>query len=117
MGTETFDRGAEDSSHICLHATLYAVTRKGNQFISRIIAADETWCHHFDPASKYMRMEWRRLSSVRSKKARSSTRVGKVIFMCFFDVDGPLLLEWLLAGWSTTVGMATGTNYWHDCQC
>ncbi|GFT94098.1 jerky protein [Nephila pilipes] len=35
----------------------------GNQFFSMIIAADETWCHHFDPATKSMSVEWQPPSS------------------------------------------------------
>ncbi|XP_035205820.1 uncharacterized protein LOC118180871 [Stegodyphus dumicola] len=66
-----------------------------NQFLSRIIAADETWCYDFDPAIKIMSMEWRHSSFARAKKARTSTTSGKVMLTCFFDVDGPLLLEWL----------------------
>ncbi|GFU00121.1 hypothetical protein NPIL_112931 [Nephila pilipes] len=65
----------------------------GNQFLSRIIAADETWCHHFDPATKNMSMEERHPSSPRLKKAYLSTRAGKIMLMCFFDVDDPMLLE------------------------
>ena len=37
-----------------------------------------------------------RLSS--PKKTRSSIRTGKVMLMCFFDENGPLMLEWLEMG-------------------
>ncbi|GFT14782.1 uncharacterized protein NPIL_77941 [Nephila pilipes] len=74
---------------------------KGSQFLSRIIAADETRCHHFDPATKIISMEWRHPSSPRPKKPRSSTRADKVMLTCFFEVDDPLLLDWLPA--DTTV--------------
>ena len=37
-----------------------------------------------------------RLSS--SKKTRSSIRAGKVMLTCFFDENGPLMLEWLETG-------------------
>ncbi|GFW46003.1 jerky protein [Trichonephila clavipes] len=41
-----------------------------NQFLSRIIAADETWWkHHFNPATKSMSMESRPTSFPRPKKA------------------------------------------------
>ncbi|XP_035211856.1 histone-lysine N-methyltransferase SETMAR-like [Stegodyphus dumicola] len=76
-----------------------------NQFLSRIIAADEAWFHQFDPATKSMGMEWRHSSSSHPKKARTSTTVGKAMLMCLFEVDGPLLLEWLPTG--TTVTAAT----------
>jgi histone-lysine N-methyltransferase SETMAR len=51
---------------------LLRYNEKGDHFLSRIVAADETWCHHFDPATKRMSMEWRHPSSPRPKKARSS---------------------------------------------
>ena len=38
---------------------------EGNNFLSRIVACDETWCHFFDPATKQMSMEWRHSSSPR----------------------------------------------------
>ncbi|GFS86249.1 hypothetical protein NPIL_489211 [Nephila pilipes] len=68
----------------------------GYQILSRIIDVDETWCHHFDPATKIMSMVWRHSSFPQPKKACSSNRAGKVTLACFYDVDGPLLLEWLL---------------------
>ncbi|GFU33429.1 hypothetical protein NPIL_272231 [Nephila pilipes] len=39
-----------------------------NQLLSRIIAADEIWGHHFDPATKSMSMEWRHPSSPGPKR-------------------------------------------------
>ena len=41
---------------------------EGNNFLSRILACDETWCHFFDPATKQMSMEWRHSGSLRPKK-------------------------------------------------
>ena len=32
---------------------------EGNNFLSRLVACDETWCHFFDPATKQMTMERR----------------------------------------------------------
>jgi len=73
---------------------------EGNNFLSWIVACDETWCHFFDLAMKQMRMEWRHSSSPRPKKTRSSIRAGKVMptFFFFFDGNGPLMLEWLEMG-------------------
>jgi len=69
---------------------------EGNNFLSQIVSFDETWCHFFDPATK--QMEWRHSGSPRPKKTRSSIRAGKVMLMCFFDGNGPLMLEWLEMG-------------------
>ncbi|GFT90877.1 hypothetical protein NPIL_560561 [Nephila pilipes] len=72
------------------HLMYYHEMRK--LFLLRIIAADEKLGNHFDP-NKSLSMEWRHHSSPQPKKASSSTRAGRVILTCFFDVDGILLLE------------------------
>jgi len=68
---------------ICFQHLLRYCT-EGNNFLSRIVACDETWCHFFDPATKQMSMEWRHSGSPRPNKARSSIRAGKVMLTCFF---------------------------------
>ncbi|GFT56709.1 hypothetical protein NPIL_580461, partial [Nephila pilipes] len=103
MGGETFDRGVKDSLHACFDHMRYH--DMGKQFLSRIIATDEVWCHHFDRATK-SRMEWRHPSSPLPKKARSSTRASKVMLTCFFEVDGPFLLKWLPTGTTVNVSKA-----------
>ncbi|KFM71358.1 hypothetical protein X975_11169, partial [Stegodyphus mimosarum] len=52
-----------------------------------------------------MNMKWQYSSFSRPKKARTSTKTGKVMLTSVFHVDGPLLLEWLPTG--TTVTAAT----------
>ena len=59
---------------------------EGNNFLSRIVAYDETWCHFFDPAKKQMSMEWRHSGSLRPKKTPSSIRAG--------EIDGHALFFW-----------------------
>jgi histone-lysine N-methyltransferase SETMAR len=70
----------------------------GEGFLEQIVTGDETWCHHFDPATKRMSQEWRHPGSPRPKKARSSATAGKVILTVFVDIHGPLLLEWMPVG-------------------
>ena len=41
---------------------------EGKNFLSRIVACDETWCHFFDWATKQMSMEWRHSGSPRPQK-------------------------------------------------
>ncbi|GFV94851.1 transposable element Tcb1 transposase [Trichonephila clavipes] len=65
--------------------TLRVTTKWGTNFF----APDETWRHHFYSAIKSMSMEWRHPSSPLPKKARSSTRAGKVMVTCFFDLEDP----------------------------
>ncbi|GFX14799.1 hypothetical protein TNCV_1485421 [Trichonephila clavipes] len=65
-----------------MSASMYHLMRyheTGNQFLSRIIAADELRCHYFDTATKRVTMEWRHPLFPRTKKARSSIGAGKVV--------------------------------------
>ena len=68
MDAETFDRGIEETLHVCFHAIHYAVLRNGESIPLKIIAADEVWSHHFDLATKSKNMEWQHSSSPRQQK-------------------------------------------------
>jgi hypothetical protein len=70
----------------------------GEGFLEKIVTWDETWCHHFDLATKRMSQEWKHPGSPRPKKARPSAMAGKVMLTVFVDIHGPLLLEWMLVG-------------------
>ncbi|GFS31754.1 jerky protein [Trichonephila inaurata madagascariensis] len=85
----------EQKIHLMSLSMQYLMQYHGmeSQFLLRIIAADETWCHHFDSATKSLNMEGRHSSSPRPKKAHSSIRAGKIVLTGFINVDGPLLLE------------------------
>ena len=72
---------------------------EGNNFMSQIVACDETWCHFIDPATKQMSMEWRHSGSPRPQKNsffNSSSESDAHVY--FFDKNGPLMLEWLETG-------------------
>jgi hypothetical protein len=71
---------------------------EGGGFFEQIVTGDETWCHHFDPATKQMSQERRHPESPRPKKARSSATAGKDMLTVFVDIHGPLLLEWMPVG-------------------
>ncbi|GFU57605.1 hypothetical protein TNCV_3637631 [Trichonephila clavipes] len=85
----------EQNIHLLSLSMKYLMQYHGmeSQFLLRIIAADETWCHHFDPATKSLSMEGWHSSSPRPKKALSSIKAGKIMLTGFINVDGPLLLE------------------------
>lgn len=68
---------------------------ENEQFLRRIVAGDETWCHHFEPEGKQSSMQWKHPSSPKPKKFRVQQSAGKVMLTVFFDIQGPLLLEFL----------------------
>ncbi|GFY03031.1 histone-lysine N-methyltransferase SETMAR [Trichonephila clavipes] len=64
-------------------------------FMKRIVTGDETWCHHYEPKTKRDSMQWKHALSPPPKKFRAVKSVGKVLLTVFFDVTGPLLVEFL----------------------
>ncbi|GFY36318.1 mariner Mos1 transposase [Trichonephila clavipes] len=64
-------------------------------FMKRIVTGDETWCHHYEPETKRDIMQWKHASSPTPKKFRAVKSAGKVLLTVFFDVQGPLLVEFL----------------------
>ena len=76
------------------HLQHYA--REGNEFLARVVAGDESWCHHFKPESKRQSLQWKHPGSPPPKKSKAiHTSAGKVILMFFFDQDVPLLIDFL----------------------
>ncbi|GFW15320.1 mariner Mos1 transposase [Trichonephila clavipes] len=64
-------------------------------FMKLIVTGDETWCHHYEPERKRDSMQWKHASSPPPKKFRTVKSAGKVLLTVFFDVQGPLLVEFL----------------------
>jgi len=56
--------------------------------VQRIVTGDETWVHHYEPASKCQSMWWKHTSSPRTKKFTSVPYAGKVMLM-FCSLMGP----------------------------
>ncbi|GFR80259.1 histone-lysine n-methyltransferase setmar-like protein [Elysia marginata] len=52
---------------------------EGDEFIQRIVTADESWLHHYDPESKRQSMEYRHKSSPSPRKFKVVTFVRKVM--------------------------------------
>ncbi|GFX00854.1 hypothetical protein TNCV_4578211 [Trichonephila clavipes] len=72
------DGRAEDSLYMSVSTQhLLRYHELGNRFLSRTIAADETWCYHFELDTKGLSLEWRHPFFPRTKKAQTSTRAGK----------------------------------------
>ncbi|KFD71727.1 hypothetical protein M514_04289 [Trichuris suis] len=55
-------------------------------FLLRIVTADELWIHHYDPES---------LEQSRTWKHKESPRAGKVLASVFWDTEGILLIDYL----------------------
>ena len=59
--------------------------KEGDDFLKRIITADETWVYYYDPETKMQSSQWKHTDSPPPKKARVSRTIGKHMFIVFFD--------------------------------
>jgi len=76
----------------------FFVRRDTNDFLSRLVSADENWLHHHDPETKQQLMVWRHSGSPRPKKFRVQKFPGKFLASIFWDQDGILLIDYLPKG-------------------
>ncbi|UYV83836.1 hypothetical protein LAZ67_X000351 [Cordylochernes scorpioides] len=76
-------------------ALLKRYEEEGDHFLDQIVTRDESWCYNYDPSTKRASMEWKRGDSPRPKKIRSQRSAGKVLLTIFWDVDGPICLDFL----------------------
>ena len=67
--------------------------RRDPTFLQRIVAADETWVHSFEPELKRQSAEWTAEGEERPMKARRSQWSFKVMHITFFDHLG-ILVDW-----------------------
>jgi hypothetical protein len=58
------------------------------KFLERIVTADETWLHHYEPESKARSMAWKHPTSPVAKKFRSQPSAGKIMLTVFCDMEG-----------------------------
>jgi hypothetical protein len=56
------------------------------QFLERIVTADETWLHHYEPESKAQSMAWKLPTSPVAKKFKSQPSAGKIMLTLFWDM-------------------------------
>ena len=59
--------------HCIDHLQRYA--RQRNEFLARVVAGDESWCHHFELESKRQSLQWKHPVSPPPKNPRPSTQV------------------------------------------
>ncbi|GFV39614.1 histone-lysine N-methyltransferase SETMAR [Trichonephila clavipes] len=64
-------------------------------FMKWIVTGDETWCHHYERETMRDSMQWKHASSQPPKKFRAMKSADKVFLTVFFDIQGPLLVEFL----------------------
>lgn len=69
--------------------------QEGDDFLERIITVDESWMHHYIPESKQASMEWRHSNSPPPKKFKTTPSAGKVMATVFWDIKGPILVDFL----------------------
>jgi hypothetical protein len=74
-----------------------------NQFcivtiLERIVTADETWLHHYEPESKALSMAWKRPTSSVAKKFKSQPSAGRIMLTFFWDMEGAVLINFTPKG-------------------
>ncbi|KAJ4427402.1 hypothetical protein ANN_25024 [Periplaneta americana] len=72
-------------------ALLHRYQRKGNDFLGRIVAMDETWTRSYEPNLKRQSNEWKHPGSPRPKKVRPTQSAVKEMFIVAYDIDGIIL--------------------------
>jgi hypothetical protein len=76
------------------------------QFLQRIVTADETWMHHYEPENKAQSMTWKRPSSPVAKKFKTQPSAGKIMLTLFWDMEGAILVPFTPKGETVS-----GQNY------
>ena len=75
---------------------------EGEDFLSRIVTADETWISLYEPESKEQSTMWKTLGSPSPKKFKVSRSTKKQMFIMFFDIHGVILSHAILQGQTVT---------------
>ena len=66
---------------------------EGDSFLDRIVTTDESMCNLFEPETKKESSVWRRSGSPPLLKARVIKSAQRVMFICFMDRKGMLLVH------------------------
>ena len=73
MGPEMPERGSKTSMVPVIWATSGIFSAPDpNDFLSQLVAMDETWLYHYDPETKQQSMEWRHSGSPHPQKIPSA---------------------------------------------
>jgi hypothetical protein len=68
------------------------------QFLERIVTADETWLHHYEPESKAQSVAWKRPTSPVAKKFKSQPSAGKIMLTIFWYMEDVILVHFTPKG-------------------
>jgi hypothetical protein len=72
--------------------------RNDPDFLSKVVTGDESWIYGYDPETKQQSSQWKCPSSPRPKKAWQVKSNVKSLLICFFDIDGITLKEFVPPG-------------------
>lgn len=64
--------------------------RESDSFLNKIITADDTWVHYYDPPRKRQTSWWKRIDEKTPKKPRIMKSRSKLILIVFFDRKGAI---------------------------
>ena len=76
--------------------------REGEDFLSRIVTADETWISLYEPESKEQSTMWKTPGSTSPKNFKVSRSTKKQMFIMFFDIQGVILSQAVPQGQTVT---------------
>jgi histone-lysine N-methyltransferase SETMAR len=79
----------------CANDLLQLCDSDPSGFFSRIVTADESWIHHYDPESQTEAKQWKHPDSPTPKRPLQSRSAGKIMMSVFWDAKGVLLLDFL----------------------
>ena len=79
-----------------------AIQQEGEDFLSRIVTADETWISLYEPESKEQSTMWKTPGSPSPKKFKVSRSTKKQMFIMFFDIQGVILSHAVPQGQTVT---------------
>jgi histone-lysine N-methyltransferase SETMAR len=77
-------------------------SKNKTDFVSRFIAMDETWIHHYIPESKQQSKQWREAGCSAPKRTRWVPSAAKVMASVFWDDEGILFIDYLEKGQTIT---------------
>ena len=76
-------------------ALLKRFRSKEDDFLSRLVAVDETWVHYYEPENKAQSCQSVGLGSPRPKKFKTQPSAGKGMATVFWDAQGVIMLDFL----------------------
>ena len=69
--------------------------RSKDNFLLRLVTADETWVHYYKPENKAQSRLWVGSGSLRPKKFKTQPSAGKVMATVFWEAKGVIMLDFL----------------------